>query len=120
MFDIGRVCMKTAGRDAGKTCVIIDVLESQMVMIDGQTRRRKCSVTHLEPLDKTVEISKNAANSEVVAALKGIGIECAAKGGVAPEAEPQKDAPAKKTKTAKPKKAPSTKAKPKAKKESKK
>ena len=27
MFDIGRVCMKIAGRDAGKKCVIIDVVD---------------------------------------------------------------------------------------------
>ncbi len=58
MFDIGRICVKIAGRDAGRTCVIIDVLEDGYVLVDGQTRRRKCNVRHLEPTKTTVELKK--------------------------------------------------------------
>lgn len=76
MFDIGRICMKIAGRDAGKLCVVIDKIDDNHVLIDGQTRRRKCNVTHLELIDKSVEISKNAPNSDVIKALKEINIEC--------------------------------------------
>lgn len=75
MFDIGRICMKIAGRDAGKKCVIVDVLDSHYVMIDGQTRRRKCNIRHLEPLNQTVQISQNAPAPEVVRVLKELGIE---------------------------------------------
>jgi large subunit ribosomal protein L14e len=73
MFTIGRVCVKTAGRDAGKKCVIVDIIDKNIVMIDGQTRRRKCSITHLEPLAMVLEIKKGADNKEVVAALKKTG-----------------------------------------------
>jgi len=72
MVDIGRVCVKIAGRDAGKKCVIVDVLGKEMVMIDGETRRRKCNLAHIEPLDKKVDIKKGASHEEVVAALKNI------------------------------------------------
>jgi len=70
MVDIGRVCVKIAGRDAGKKCVVVDVLGKEMVMIDGETRRRKCNLAHIEPLDKKVDIKKGASHEEVMAALK--------------------------------------------------
>jgi large subunit ribosomal protein L14e len=58
MYQIGRLCVKLAGRDARKKCVIIDVLDNNFVMIDGQTRRKKCNIRHLEPLDKVLKIKK--------------------------------------------------------------
>ena len=72
MVDIGRVCVKIAGRDAGKKCIVVDVLGKEMVMIDGETRRRKCNIAHIEPLDKKVDIKKGASHEEVMAALKSI------------------------------------------------
>lgn len=75
MLDIGRVCLKTAGRDAGKKCVIVDILDKNTVMIDGETRRRKTGISHLEPLDATIEIEKGADNAAVVAAMRKAGIE---------------------------------------------
>ena len=47
MFEIGKTCLKIAGRDAGKLAVIIDVLDETYVMIDGEVRRRKCNIYHL-------------------------------------------------------------------------
>jgi len=70
MFNIGRVCMKIAGRDAGMKCVIVDVIDEHYVMIDGQTRRRKCNIKHLEPLAQVVQITQNAPLLEVVRVLK--------------------------------------------------
>ena len=35
-MDIGQICIKIAGRDAGKKAVIIDILKGQMVLIDGE------------------------------------------------------------------------------------
>ena len=65
LFEVGRVCVKLLGRDAGMKCVIVDVLDNHMVVIDGETRRRKCNVKHLEPLDKVVSISKGASSADV-------------------------------------------------------
>ena len=73
MIDIGRICVKIAGRDAGKKCVVIDVLDENTVLIDGETRRRKCNIMHLEPLDKTVEIKKNASHEEVTKVFESLG-----------------------------------------------
>ena len=75
MFEIGRLCVKLAGRDAGLKCVVVDSIDERMVLIDGQTRRRKCNIAHLEPLDKILKIKKNASNDEVVKALKEEGID---------------------------------------------
>lgn len=75
MFEIGRMCIKIAGRDAGKKCIIIDVIDSNTVMIDGETRRRECNPKHLELLNKVIKIKKNASHQEVADALKKEGIE---------------------------------------------
>ena len=70
MYEIGRLCVKLAGRDAGKKCVIIDILKDNYVMIDGSTRRRKCNTAHLEPLNQVIKIKKKATNAEVIKAFK--------------------------------------------------
>ena len=59
MFDVGRVCMKIAGRDAGKLCVVVET-EGQFAVVDGYTRRRKVNVRHLEPLALTVSVPSGA------------------------------------------------------------
>ena len=73
MFEVGRVCVKIAGRDAGKTCVVVDTIDNNFVMIDGETRRRKCNVSHLEPLAKTVSIQKGASHDAVAGAMQKAG-----------------------------------------------
>ena len=65
MYEIGRLCVKIAGRDANKKAVIIDKIDDKHVLIDGQVRRRKCNVKHLEPLGKVFEIGKNASHTKV-------------------------------------------------------
>lgn len=75
MIEVGRVVMKTAGRDAGKRAIIIDILDDKFVLLDGETRRRKCNVLHIEPLKEVVEIKKNATREEVKKVFKDLGIE---------------------------------------------
>ncbi|MEM2121579.1 MAG: 50S ribosomal protein L14e [Candidatus Woesearchaeota archaeon] len=74
MMEIGRLCMKIAGRDAGKYGIIIDVINEKFVMLDGQVRRRKVNINHIEPLPQVLNIKKNASHEEVVEALKSVGI----------------------------------------------
>ena len=52
----GTVCMKTAGRDAGQLCVVVEKVDAHFVKIDGNTRARKVNVKHLEPTGKRVDI----------------------------------------------------------------
>ena len=70
MYKVGKLCVKLAGRDAGKTCIIVDVLKDNYVMIDGGTRRRKCNTNHLEPLDKIIKIKKKATHADVIKEFK--------------------------------------------------
>ena len=65
MMEIGRICIKIAGRDAGGECVIVDILDDKYVLIDGNVRRRRCNIIHLEPSSKKIEIKKNATHEEV-------------------------------------------------------
>jgi large subunit ribosomal protein L14e len=75
LYGVGRVCVKLAGRDAGKRCVIVDVKENHMVLVDGETRRRLCNVKHLEPLAEKLDIAKGASHADVAAAFKALGVE---------------------------------------------
>lgn len=75
VFEVGRICIKTAGRDAGLKCIIVDVLDNNFVLIDGQTRRRKCNTNHLEALSETIKLKKNASRKDVVAEFKKLKIE---------------------------------------------
>ncbi len=75
MINVGRLIMKTAGRDAGKYGVIVDVIDNNFVLIDGQVRRRKVNIKHVEPLLPTLDIQKGASHEAVVDALKKLDIE---------------------------------------------
>ncbi|MBN2112436.1 50S ribosomal protein L14e [Candidatus Woesearchaeota archaeon] len=75
MIEVGRLCVKIAGRDAGLKCVVVEVLDKNFVMIDGQTRRRKCNILHLEPLGQVVKIKAKATHSDVVSEFKKLNLE---------------------------------------------
>lgn len=49
VFDIGRVCVKTAGKEKGMLAVVVDVVDDKFVIVDGEVKRRKCNVKHLKP-----------------------------------------------------------------------
>ena len=75
MIEIGRLCLKIAGRDAGKRCVVVDIPKKNFALIDGQTRRKKCNIIHLEPLKEKLKITKGASHEEIVKEFKKLGIE---------------------------------------------
>ena len=75
MMTVGRLCMKIAGRDAGKKCAIVDIIDKTIVLVDGETRRRKCNIAHLEPLRDVVKIKKGCSHDEIVSVFKKLGIE---------------------------------------------
>jgi large subunit ribosomal protein L14e len=79
MIEVGRVAVKIAGRDAGKKCVIIDIIDKTFVMIDGETRRRKCNINHLELVDEVIALDKNASHNEIIKVFKDMGTELRAK-----------------------------------------
>ncbi len=74
LFQVGRTVIKVAGRDAGRKAVIVEVLDSGRVLIDGETRRRAVNVRHLEPLAETLDISSGASHQEVAVQFAAQGI----------------------------------------------
>ncbi len=74
MINQGRVCVKIAGRDAGKHCVVLDVVDDHTVLIDGATRRRKCNIAHLEPTPHVMEIKKSTTHEDIREAFAFMGI----------------------------------------------
>lgn len=70
MIEIGRVCLKTAGRNAGAYCVVVDKIDNNFVLIDGNVKRKKCNIRHLEPLDLVLKIRKGASTAHVHEAMK--------------------------------------------------
>jgi len=75
MFEIGRLCIKIAGRDAGKTAIIVDKIDEKFVLIDGNVRRKKCNIKHLEPLNDVLKIKKGASTSDVQKIMSTSGIK---------------------------------------------
>ena len=77
-IEVGRICVKTSGREAGKKCVIVDVIDKNFVLITGpksisKVKRRKANVNHIEPTEGKIDIKRGAADEEVVQALKAAG-----------------------------------------------
>jgi len=101
MIGIGRVIVKIAGRDAGMRGVVVDTLDDNHVLIDGQVRRRKCNVLHIEPLPEQVSIPKGASHEQVREALQALGIAVPERKDKGP-ATPKQEAPRKKAAARKP------------------
>ena len=57
-IQVGRVCIKTKGRDSGEKVVVTKIIDDNFVMVKSPGRKkkaeRKCSVLHLEPTETTV------------------------------------------------------------------
>ena len=71
VYDIGRLCVKTMGREAGYYCVIVDIIDKNYLLIDGlKVKRRRVNFRHVEPVSETLEIKKGASHEELEAAIK--------------------------------------------------
>ncbi|MHA1480746.1 MAG: 50S ribosomal protein L14e [Candidatus Thorarchaeota archaeon] len=75
LYEVGRVCVKTMGREAGSYCVVVEETDDKMVVITGPkhltgVKRRGCSTRHLEPLDIMLSISKGADDEAVEKAIE--------------------------------------------------
>jgi len=70
-MEVGSICIKTRGKDAGKKIVVLSDIKKGKVLIDGpRVKRKECNALHLFPLNQTVNVKKEAAHEEVVRALK--------------------------------------------------
>ncbi len=74
ILEVGRVCRKVKGKDAGKYCVVVEKPEKKFVLVDGKdVKRKKMSTNHLEPLPTVLKIKKSARTETVVKALEKEG-----------------------------------------------
>lgn len=76
--EVGRLCVKLSGREAGMKCVVVDVVDKSFVLITGPksvsgVRRRRVNVNHVEPLEDSVEIKRGASDEDVAQILKKAG-----------------------------------------------
>ena len=76
--EVGRICVKLAGRETGKKCVIIDVMDKSFVLITGPkkitgVKRKRVNVNHVKPLQDRIEIPRGASDEEVTTSLEAAG-----------------------------------------------
>ena len=74
-YEIGRICVKTAGRDAGMRCVIVDLMDKNFALVTGPkqvsgVRRRRVNVNHIKPLDEKIAIEKGATDEQIAALMR--------------------------------------------------
>jgi len=75
-IEVGRVCVKVTGREAGKRCVIVDLIDKNFVLVTGPrsvtgVKRRRANISHLEPTEKKIKVKRGAADEDVAQALGG-------------------------------------------------
>ncbi|MHA1369245.1 MAG: 50S ribosomal protein L14e [Promethearchaeota archaeon] len=74
-LEVGRVCVKTAGRESLRRCVLVDIIDKNFGLVTGPksisgVKRRRVNLSHIEPTDDKINISKNASDEEVLKALQ--------------------------------------------------
>lgn len=74
-IEIGRICVKILGREAGHKCIIVDLIDKNFVLITGPKavtgiKRRRVNINHIEPTEGKININRGANEEDVVKALK--------------------------------------------------
>ncbi|MCY0850524.1 50S ribosomal protein L14e [Sulfuracidifex metallicus] len=75
VIEVGRICVKTRGKDAGKKVVIVDIIDENFVLVTGPkdvngVKRKRTNILHIDPTDKKIELNKGATDEEVKNALQ--------------------------------------------------
>ena len=75
MIEVGRVCVKLSGREAGKICVVTKKIDKTFVEITGPkkltgVKRRRCNIMHLEPTKYLLKIKEGASDEEIIKVMK--------------------------------------------------
>jgi len=77
-IEVGRICVKQVGRENGKKCVVIDVMDKSFVLVTGPkkvtgVKRRRANVNHIMPLQDKIEVKRGASDEEVAQVLDAAG-----------------------------------------------
>ncbi len=70
-IEVGRICVKTHGRESGQRCVVVDIVDENFVLVTGPkslsgVRRRRANVRHLEPTGETVQIKSGTTDDDLI------------------------------------------------------
>ena len=69
-MEIGSVCIKLCGREAGEKAVVIGKVDEKYVSVMGpKVRKRKCNIAHLFPTGKTIKVTKSVTQKELAEQL---------------------------------------------------
>ena len=76
--EVGRICVKIAGRETGKKGVIVDVMDKSFILITGPkpvtgVKRKRANMNHILPLEDKLDIKRGASDEEVTSALTAAG-----------------------------------------------
>ena len=76
--EVGRICVKITGREAGRKCVIVDIIDENFAFITGPrkvtgVKRRRVNINHIEPTEAKIDIERGTTDEEVVQALTAAG-----------------------------------------------
>ena len=77
-IEVGRICVKMAGRESGKKCVIVDVMDKSFVLVTGPkkvtgVKRRRANINHVTPTEDTIQVNRGASDEEVTQILEAAG-----------------------------------------------
>jgi len=73
-IDVGRICVKLSGREAGKKCIVVDVIDRNFALITGPkqlngVRRRRVNVSHIEPTERKANIQRGESDADLMKTL---------------------------------------------------
>ena len=77
-IEVGRICVKQTGRENGKKCVVIDLMDKSFVIITGRKKitgikRRRVNINHVMPLQDKIDVKRGGSDDEVAQALEAAG-----------------------------------------------
>jgi large subunit ribosomal protein L14e len=77
-IEVGRICVKMAGRESGRKCVIVDVMDKSFVLVTGPkkvtgVKRRRVNINHVAPTEDTIQVKRGASDEEVTQTLEAAG-----------------------------------------------
>ena len=78
ILEVGRVCVKTLGREAGKKCVIVEIIDKNFALVTGpkevsDVKRRRVNINHIELTPDKIDIKKGASDEEVKKVIEDLG-----------------------------------------------
>ena len=76
-LEVGSVCIKTSGREKGKRCIVVDLMDKNFILVTGPpkltgVKRRRVNIKHLQMTDEKVNVKKGSTDDEVANALTKI------------------------------------------------